>query len=125
MTPAHSNLLDFDEAEESSHGSAKPTLVSLHFIRSSLRRRWFVCVLCAVVGLLAATAFLIASPQVHTAQTTLVLSHESDADSTHAMSTDVNFLTTRTVAAKTIASLGSVGCTPYAAAHTPFPKAEL
>jgi hypothetical protein len=106
MTPAHLNLLDSDEAEESSHRSAKPTLVSLHFISLSLRRRWFVCVLFAIVGLLAATAFLVASPQVHVAQTTLVLSHDSDADSSHAMSTDASLLTTRTVATKTIANLG-------------------
>ena len=80
MIPTRSDLLGFDEADETSHGRSNPTLVSLHFIRSSLRRRWPVCVLCAVVGLLAATAYLVASPQAHTANTTLVLSHDPEVD---------------------------------------------
>ena len=106
MIPARSDLLDVNEVDETSHRRSSPTLVSLHFIRSSLRRRWFVCVLFAVAGLLAATAFLVASSQSHTAQTTLVLSRDPDADASHAGSTDVSLLTTRTVAEKTIASLG-------------------
>src|SRR5688500_12499826 len=106
MIPARSDLLGVNEVDETSHRRSSPTLVSLHFIRSSLRRRWFVCVLFAVAGLLAATAFLVASSQSHTAQTTLVLSRDPDADASHAGSTDVSLLTTRTVAEKTIASLG-------------------
>jgi hypothetical protein len=106
MIPARSDLLDFDDVDETSHGPSRPTLVSLHFIRSSLRRRWLVCVLCAVVGLLAATAFLAASPQAHTAKTVLVMSHDPEVDPSRAMSTDVSLLGSRTVAAKTVASLG-------------------
>ena len=106
MIPVRSDLHDFDEVDQTSRGRSNPTLVSLHFIRSALRRRWLVCVLFAVVGLLAAAAFLVASPQAHTAKTVLVLSHDSDNDPSRAMSTDVSLLGTRTVATKTIESLG-------------------
>ena len=34
MIPARSDLLDFDEVDQTSHGRSNPTLVSLHFIRS-------------------------------------------------------------------------------------------
>ena len=106
MIPVRSDLHDFDEVDQTSRGRSNPTLVSLHFIRSALRRRWLVCVLFAVVGLLAAAVFLVASPQAHTAKTVLVLSHDSENDPSRAMSTDVSLLGTRTVATKTIASLG-------------------
>ena len=106
MGLARSDVLDFDEVEETSRGQSSPTLVSLHFIRSALRRRWLVCVLCAVLGLLAAASFLIASPQSHTAKTTLVLAHDQESDPSRAMSTDVSLMRTRTVAAEAVASLG-------------------
>ncbi len=50
MTQAGTGLLDLDEVDEASQERSSPTLVSLHFIRSALRRRWLVCVLCAVTG---------------------------------------------------------------------------
>ena len=106
MGLARSDVLDFDEVDETSRGQSSPTLVSLHFIRSALRRRWLVCVLCAVLGLLAAASFLIASPQSHTAKTTLVLAHDQESDPSRAMSTDVSLMRTRTVAAEAVASLG-------------------
>jgi hypothetical protein len=106
MIPARSDLHDFDEVDETSRGRSNPTLVSLHFVRSALRRRWLVCVLFAVVGLVAAAAFLVTSPQAHIAKTVLVLSHDPEIDPSRAMSTDVSVLGTRTVATKTIASLG-------------------
>ena len=107
MIPTRSNVLYFDEVDENSNERSYPTLLSLHFIHSALRRRWLVCVLSAVLGLLAATAFLVVSSQSHTAKTTLVLTHESDGgDTSLAMSTDVSLLQTRTVAAKTIENLG-------------------
>jgi capsular polysaccharide biosynthesis protein len=107
VIPARSDVLYFDEVEENSNERSNPTLLSLHFIHSALRRRWLVCVLLAVFGLLAATAFLVVSPQSHTAKMTLVLTHESGGgDTSLAMSTDVSLLQTRTVAAKTIENLG-------------------
>ena len=106
MMSARTDLLDLGEVDEAPLGRSNPTLVSLHFIRSALRRRWLVCVLCAALGLLLAGAFLVSSPQSHTAKTTLVLAHNQDADPSRAMATDVSLLKTRTVAAMAVTSLG-------------------
>jgi capsular polysaccharide biosynthesis protein len=83
-----------------------PSLVSLHFVRSALRRRWVMCVLSAVLGLLMAAAFLVAFPTSHQAKATLALAHDPQVEPTRAMATDVSLLRTRTVASKTIAKLG-------------------
>jgi hypothetical protein len=106
MIPARSDVLDFDEEDGASSERRPPTLVSLHFIRSALRRRWLVCALSAVLGLLVATAALIAFPVAHHAKASLVLAHEPEVDPTRAMATDVSLLRTRTVASQTIARLG-------------------
>jgi hypothetical protein len=82
-----------------------PTLVSLHFIRSALRRRWLVCALSAVSGLLMAVGFLVVF-NPHSAKATLALMHEEGVDPSLAMSTDVGLLRSQAVAAKTIAHLG-------------------
>ena len=75
MTQARWDASDFDD-EQTPPGRPIPTMVSLHFVRSALRRRWLVCALAAVLGLLAATAFLVASPGSHNAKSTLVLAHD-------------------------------------------------
>ena len=105
MTQARWDASDFDD-EQTPPGRPIPTMVSLHFVRSALRRRWLVCALAAVLGLLAATAFLVASPGSHNAKSTLVLAHDPQADPSRAMATDVSLIRTRTVATETIASLG-------------------
>jgi capsular polysaccharide biosynthesis protein len=96
---------DLDDGQSSS-GPATPTLVSLHFIRSALRRRWLVCALSAVLGLLMAAAYLVAFPQPHNAKAALVLTHDEGVDPTLAMATDIGLLMSRTVAAKTVENLG-------------------
>jgi hypothetical protein len=106
MIPAHSHALDVDDEEQIPQGGRPPTLVNLHFIRSALRRRWLVCVLSAVLGLLAATAFLVVFPVAHNAKASLQLAHRQDAEPLAAMATDVSLLRTRTVASTTIANLG-------------------
>ncbi|MGH8773949.1 MAG: hypothetical protein ACRDWI_01875 [Jiangellaceae bacterium] len=106
MIPATWDAPDFESDDPSVPGRPLPTLVSLHFLRSALRRRWLACVLSAVLGLLTAAAFLVAFPPSHEAKAMLVLAHDPQADPSRAMSTDVILLTTRTVAAQTIASLG-------------------
>ncbi len=106
MIPARWESPDFEDDDPSAPGRPLPTLVSLHFLRSALRRRWVVCALSAVLGLLAAAAFLVAFPASHDAKATLVLAHDPQVDPLRAMSTDVSLLTSRTVAAKTIAGLG-------------------
>ena len=95
-----------DGGDQNSAGRRLPTLVSMHFIRSALRRRRLACVLCAVVGLFASVAFLVVSPASHEARTALVLAHDPQADPSRAMATDVSLLKTRTVAARAIADLG-------------------
>jgi hypothetical protein len=106
MIPAAWNAPDIDDDDPSAPGRPLPTLVSLHFLRSALRRRWLVCVLSAVLGLIAAAAFLVAFPAPHDAKSMLVLAHDPQVDPMRAMSTDVSLLTSRTVAAETIATLG-------------------
>jgi uncharacterized protein involved in exopolysaccharide biosynthesis len=106
MIPAPWDTPDFESEDPSAPGRPLPTLVSLHFLRSALRRRWVACVLSAVLGMLAAAAFLVAFPPAHKAEAVLVLAHDPRVDSTRAMSTDVSLLTTRAVAAQTITSLG-------------------
>ncbi len=84
-------------------GAAEPVpLVSLHFLLSTLRRRWLVCVLSGALGLLAAGLYLQLMPPPHTAATTLVLAHDPQQDPARAAATDVSLLTTRTVAQRTI-----------------------
>ena len=65
-----------------------------------------MCVLSAVLGLLAAAAFLVAFPALHEAQATLVLAHQPVDEPSRAMATDVSLLKTRTLAEKATANLG-------------------
>jgi hypothetical protein len=106
MTPATWDASESEYDDPSAPGRPLPALVSLHFLRSALRRRWVACVLCAVAGLLTAAALLVVLPASHDAKAMLVLAHDPQTDPTRAMSTDVSLLTSRTVAAHTIAKLG-------------------
>ena len=105
MIPAAWDAPDPDYDDPSAPGRPLPTLVSLHFLRSSLRRRWPVVVVSAVLGLLTAAAFLVVFPVPHHAKAMLVLAHDPQADPERAISTDVSLLTSRTVAGQTIAEL--------------------
>jgi capsular polysaccharide biosynthesis protein len=106
MSAGRWNLATQIEDEDTSPDRPMPTLVSLHFIRTALRRRLLVCVLAAVLGLLAAGTFLVAFPLPHQARATLVLASDPDVDSSRAMSTNVSLLQTRTVALETTERLG-------------------
>jgi len=106
MIPAPWEVPDFESEDPSAPGRPLPTLVSLHYLRSALRRRWVACILSAVLGLLAAGLILVAFPISHKAEAVLVLAHDPQIDPERAMSTDVSLLTTRAVAAQTITSLG-------------------
>ena len=105
MIPAKWDVPDFEDDDPSAPGRPLPTMVSLHFLRSALRRRWVACVLSAAIGLIAAAAFLAAFPAPHNAKAMLVLAHDAPVDPTQPLSTDVSLLTSRTVAAQTIAKL--------------------
>jgi uncharacterized protein involved in exopolysaccharide biosynthesis len=106
MIPAQWDDPDFESEDPSAPGRPLPTLVSLHFLRSALRRRWVACVLSAALGLLAAAVFLVAFPPSHKAEAVLVLAHDPQVDPERAISTDVSLLTTQSVAAQTITKLG-------------------
>jgi uncharacterized protein involved in exopolysaccharide biosynthesis len=106
MIPVRSDVLDYDEDEQTCSGRQAPIMVSLHFVRSALRRRRLVCVLSAVLGMLAAATFLVAFPVVHNATASLRLAHDLETDPSRAMATDVSLLRTRTVASRTIERLG-------------------
>ena len=106
MNPAMSRVADVDSDEAGGSALGQPTLVSLHYIRKALRRRWLVIAVCGLLGLLAGVGFLVLVPPAQQARVTLLLSHDSQVDAGRAMATDVGLLSTRTVAAETIAGLG-------------------
>lgn len=106
MSTGRWNLAAVIEDDDTTPERPMPTLVSLHFIRTALRRRLLACVLAAVLGLLAAGTFLVAFPLPHQARATLVLASDPDVDSSRAMSTNVSLLQTRTVALETTQRLG-------------------
>jgi hypothetical protein len=96
----------FDDDDQASSERPMPTLVSLHFIRTALRRRWLACVLAAVLGLVAAGTFMLVFPLPHQAKASLVLTHDADVDSSRAMATNVSLLQTRTMARRATERLG-------------------
>jgi hypothetical protein len=96
---------DFDDEDQASPERPLPALVSLHFIRTALRRRMLVCVLFAALGLLAAGTFMFAFPS-HQAKAALVLTYDPEVDPSRAMATNVSLLTSRTVATKATTRLG-------------------
>jgi hypothetical protein len=106
MTPATWETPQFEDDDPSAPGRPLPTLVSLHFLRSALRRRRVACLMSALLGLLAGAAFLFTFPSPHNASAMLALTHESAPDPSAPLATDVSLLTTRTVAAKAIERLG-------------------
>src|SRR5262245_15623217 len=105
MIPSAWDAPDPESDDPSAPGRPLPTLVSLHFLRTALRRRWKVCVLCAALGLFLAAAFLVAVPPPYQAKAVLLLAHDPQVDAERAVSTDVSLLTTRTVAADAIEKL--------------------
>ena len=96
---------DFDD-DQASPERPMPTLVSLHFVRTTLRQRLLVCVLCAALGLLAAGTFMLVFPPPHEAKAALVLTHDPEVDPSRAMATNVSLLNTRTIATLTTTHLG-------------------
>lgn len=93
------------EDEDTSSEQQTPTLVSLHFILTALQRRLVPCVVVAVLGLLAAGAFVVVVPPAHRATASLFLASQPDIDPSRAMATNVSLLQTRTVAEQAIERL--------------------
>jgi len=105
MSTGRWNLASEIEADDAVADRPAPTLVSMHFIRTALRRRRLFCVLAAMLGLLAAGTFLVAFPLPHQARATLLLAYDPEVDPSRAMATNVSLLQTRTVAEQVIDEL--------------------
>ena len=105
MTQGRWDTSGADEDALTAPAQPGPIFVSLHFVWSALRRRWLLCAMSGLLGLVIALTYLATIPQPHTAKATLVLTHPEGVDPTLAMSTDMGLLMTQTVAAKSIAEL--------------------
>jgi len=79
--------------------------VSLHYLRSALRRRWRLVATTTLAGVLVAIAALVHAPATATAEATVLLAHDPAVDPATAIATDTSLLTTRTVASKVIEQL--------------------
>ena len=86
-----------------------PTLVTLHYLRRELRRRWRICLTASALGLLAGAAFAYLLPPPSEATVTLFLAHDSSSDPALAMATDVSLLRTRAVAESVLHDEGRFG----------------
>jgi capsular polysaccharide biosynthesis protein len=97
-----------DVAPDDPGDPARPlaALVSFHYLRRAVRRHWLRCAMAGVLGLLIAAGFLVVSPALPTATTTLWLSHDERVDPAGAIATDLTLLTTHTVAERTVQALG-------------------
>jgi capsular polysaccharide biosynthesis protein len=92
--------------DELGGSSAESVLVSLHFLRVALQRRWRTVAAFICAGALLALAALHLMPPASSASTALILAHADGQDPATAMATDVSLLRTRTVAQHTIDALG-------------------
>ena len=80
-------------------GAAPPaSTVSLAFVLSSVRRLWYVLLAFALVGVIAATGWLLVVPERSVGTVTLLLAHDPGTDPQTAMATDISLLRTRIVA---------------------------
>ncbi|GAB3779425.1 YveK family protein [Nocardioides ungokensis] len=93
------------DPDEVSVGGPSTGIVSLHFLRSALRRRWPVWVAAALVGMMLGIAWTVMVPSKSQGTVTLLLAHDPGVDPATAMSTDVSLLRTRTVAQRVIDEL--------------------
>lgn len=84
----------------------QPTLVTLHFLRNALRRRWLVWATAALLGALLASGWVWHAQSNSMATVTMLLAHDPAIDAGTAMATDVNLLDARAVAAAVIERQG-------------------
>lgn len=97
---------EMEDAEVVALSAGSPGLVTLHFIRTAVRRLWFVWVTTAVLGTIVGAGFGFLVPPASTATTTLYLAHEPGTDPAAGMATDVTLMRTRTVASELQDRLG-------------------
>ena len=73
------------------------TTVSLEFIRSTVKRLWYLWLAFVLLGVTIAAAWLLVVPARSVGTVTLLLAHDRSTDPSTAMATDVSLLQTRTV----------------------------
>jgi capsular polysaccharide biosynthesis protein len=93
------------ESDEALAGGPQPILVSLHFLRAALRRRWRLWAAFAIVGMALGLAVNFGVPAKSSGTVTLLLAHDPQSDPSLGMATDVSLLSTRTVAVSVIKQL--------------------
>ena len=93
------------EQEPMAPESPSPSLVTLHFLLTALRRRWPVWVGVGCAGMLLGMMWALAFPQARVGTVTLLLAHDPSADVYSAQSTDLSLLRTRTLAADVVERL--------------------
>jgi capsular polysaccharide biosynthesis protein len=104
---------------------ALAALVSFHYLRAAVRRRWVFCALTTALGAMLGFLYIASNPEPPTATTTLMLTHPSGVDSADAFATDLSLLSSRVVAERTIEALGlSVSPQSLMGAVTPAPTAS-
>jgi uncharacterized protein involved in exopolysaccharide biosynthesis len=91
--------------EERPSSGPTPVLVTLHFIRSALRRRWRFWVGAGCIGMLLGVAWTFGVPAKSTGTVTILLAHDPAKEPSQAMATDMSLLRTRTVATAVVRQL--------------------
>jgi capsular polysaccharide biosynthesis protein len=94
-----------DTDPEELAGASQPSLVSLHFLLSALRRRWRFWAAFACAGLLLGLGWAVMIPAKSVGTVTVLLTHDSSTDPELAMATERSLLRTREVAADVIGEL--------------------
>jgi len=98
------NIPDVEPEDPQEPGRPLAALVSFHYLRAAVRRRWARCLMAGVIGLALSAGFLLTSRP--TATTTLLLTRNATNDASDPMATDMTLLTSRVVAQKTTEALG-------------------
>ena len=83
----------------------QPSLVSLHYLMSALRRRWRLLIAIPFATALLGVAYLVTVPAASQASATYILVQPPNTDPATGMATDVSFLQTRAVASDVVESL--------------------
>ena len=78
-------------------GVVQGSWVSLHYLRSALKRQWRVIAVTTSAGVLLALTALILLPAPTTASSTVLLTHSATDDPLTAIQSDESLLGTRTV----------------------------
>ncbi|KRE55469.1 hypothetical protein [Phycicoccus sp. Soil748] len=86
-------------------GAPRPLLGTWHYLKNSLRRGWRTCAVLALVGAELGLAMVLLFPPASTATAKVLMAHPANLDGQSAMATDVSFLNTREVAARTLRTL--------------------